>query len=599
MSSFENLKSILENSNISNEEKLKAFLQVDGKVSSSKLVLVNDIIKKYPFYTWLLETTKELDIFSSNITISMRISFLTDKENSKIEYCEKCGKPALYFKRIQKRFALCKHRKPLIDHHKLVKDRVKKEMERFLKSLDTESLFLSDEEYKENFLDQQLKANSNSNYRFPITSKKYTEFYHDLILKTKNIIPIDIEDLRISERYYLLSNKLTAIPKCRICKENNVKFINRIIGYYGTCKQCYKALIREKRELLNKKTIDALIDTNKYEIIKYPKIVTEEPIKIKCKKCGKISETWIHNGKLTSLDKVYLCKHCEQNHSEENNVYDFISSIYLKQIIHQNKGRTIIPPYELDIYVPEKKLGIEFDGLYWHSEERGKNFSYHLVKTELCEKKGIQLIHIFEDEWLYKQDIVKSRLKNLLGVYDNKCFARQCEVKEVSSKESFDFQEANHIQGAVNSKVNFGLYFKDELVSLMTFSRPHFDKKHEWELVRFCNKCGWHIPGAASKLLTHFEREYKPKNIVSYADRRWSKGNLYKQLGFNLDHISQPDYFYIKDGARFSRFKFQKHKLKSILEKFDLDLTEKENMAINNYSRIWDCGNLVFVKNYQ
>lgn len=598
MSAFETLKTILEDSKISNEEKLKFFLQTDGKVSSSKIRFVSSIIKNYPFYTWLLNTTKELDNFSSDITTSMRISYLTDKENSKIEYCKKCGKPALCFKRLQKRFASCKHKKSFIDHHKLVKDRVKKELEMFLKTLEIESLFLSNEEYKKKFLEQQNKANANSNYRFPITSKENIAFYHDLILRTKNIVPIDIKDLRISERYYLLSNNLKSIPKCRLCGENEVKFINRIAGYNKTCKKCYKSLTREKRKILNKKKIDALIDTSKYEIIEYPKIVTEEPIKIRCKKCRKISETWIDNGRLSSLNKVYLCKHCEQNHSEENSVYDFVSSIYLKQIIHQDKGRTIIPPYELDIYVPEKKLGIEFDGLYWHAEERGKNSLYHLRKTDLCEKKGIQLIHIFEDEWFYKQDIVKSRLKNLLGIYDNKCFARQCIVKEISSKEAFAFQEANHIQGAVNSKVNLGLYFNNELISLMTFSKPRFDKKHEWELVRFCNKLGWHIPGAASKLLSYFEKKFRPKNIVSYADRRWSKGNLYKQTGFELDHISSPDYWYIRDGIRYSRIRFQKHKLSKMFVDFDPKLSEKENVLSHGYSRIWDCGNLVFVKHY-
>ena len=151
------------------------------------------------------------------------------------------------------------------------------------------------------------------------------------------------------------------------------------------------------------------------------------------------------------------------------------------------------------------------------------------------------------------------------------------------------------------SKVNLGLYFKDELVSLMTFSKPRFDKKHEWELVRFCNKLGWHIPGAASKLLTHFERNYKPKNIVSYADRRWSKGNLYRQLGFELDHISPPDYFYFNksDLYRESRIKYQKHKLPKLLENFDPNKTESENMSANGFLKIWDCGNLVFVKTYQ
>lgn len=324
----------------------------------------------------------------------------------------------------------------------------------------------------------------------------------------------------------------------------------------------------------------------------------------KCKKCGKhfkspLNRSWKSQGINKSIARCLNCyPYRPPTSKEELEMYNFIK-LYEKNNVLTN-DRNVISPLEIDIFIPSKNLAIEFDGLYWHSDINGNcNKYYHLHKTEECEKKGIQLIHIFEDEWLYKQDIVKSRLKNLLGIYNNKCFARQCEVKEVPSKESFDFQEANHIQGAVNSKVNLGLCFKDELVSLMTFSKPRFDKKHEWELVRFCNKLGWHIPGAASKLLTHFEREYKPKNIVSYADRRWSEGNLYKQLGFELDHISQPDYWYTKIGneiLRESRIKYQKHKLQKILPKFDSKKTEKENMLLNGYSHIWDCGNFVFIK---
>lgn len=355
-------------------------------------------------------------------------------------------------------------------------------------------------------------------------------------------------------------------------------------GRLGNRKRSYRFLISHlkiatplftEKEFLDKKATDSF--------------------QFRCNKCGKEFQSIWDNGCLKTTCECYYHPSASL---EEKAISTFIKEKLNYDVIERSKK--IIYPLELDIFVPKKNFAIEFNGLFWHSEENGKNSSYHLHKTKECEKQGIQLIHVFEDEWIYKEDIVKSRIENLLGIYDNKCFARQCEVKNVQKKEAFDFQIDNHIQGAVNSKVNFGLYFKDELVSLMTFSKPRFDKKHEWELVRFCNKLGWHIPGAASKLLTHFERKYKPKNIVSYADRRWSRGNLYKQLGFELDHISNPDYFYIKDhsGIRESRVKYQKHKLSKLLENFDPSKTESENMSANGYYRIWDCGNLVFVKTY-
>ena len=167
------------------------------------------------------------------------------------------------------------------------------------------------------------------------------------------------------------------------------------------------------------------------------------------------------------------------------------------------------------------------------------------------------------------------------------------------SKDSFEFQNMNHIQGSVKSKVNVGLYDGEELVSLMTFSHSRFNKNVEWELVRFCNKLGCHIPGSAGKMLKWFERNYHPKSIVSYADRRWSRGNLYEKLGFALDGISPPNYWYIVDGELESRVKYQKHKLKSLLENYDESKSEVQNMKDNGYNRIFDCGNLVYVKRYE
>ena len=181
------------------------------------------------------------------------------------------------------------------------------------------------------------------------------------------------------------------------------------------------------------------------------------------------------------------------------------------------------------------------------------------------------------------------------GVNDEIVFARKCMLKEVDSKTSRAFQEENHIQGAVNAKVNAGLYFEGALISLMTFGKCRFSKQYEWELLRFCNKLGYHIPGGAGKLLKYFEKTYKPKSLISYADRRWSQGKLYAALGFTLDHISKPDYWYFKtnDLLLFSRMQFQKHKLKNVLSNYDEALTEVENMQNNGYFRIFDCGNLV------
>lgn len=323
--------------------------------------------------------------------------------------------------------------------------------------------------------------------------------------------------------------------------------------------------------------------------------IEKTELEFKCKKCHSIFTAVHHDGFHNRCPKCYPKE--KTRSSTEIEIVKYLKYQMSFQLVENN--RTIISPYELDIYIPEKKLAIEYDGLFWHSDNDGIDINYHLHKTELCEKHGIQLIHIFENEWLTKQDIVKSRLKNLLGIYDKIIYARKCIIKQIDSKTSKDFQEQNHIQGAVNSSINLGLFHHDELVSLMTFSKTRFSKKYEWELVRFCNKLGYHIPGAAGKLLKYFERNYHPKSLISYADRRWSQGKLYKVLSFQLDHISAPNYWYFKTRYSLeSRVKYQKHKLSKLLKKFDPTKSELENMKDNSYRRIFDCGNFVFIKLY-
>ena len=320
----------------------------------------------------------------------------------------------------------------------------------------------------------------------------------------------------------------------------------------------------------------------------------------KCTKCGEIFKSTVNYNNMTRFGSPARCLKCHPFidigiSTMEIEFSDYIKSIYGGPISISN--RSVINPYELDVFIPEKKLAFEFDGLFWHSDA-AKPDDYHVMKTEMCLKSGIQLIHVFEDEWLEKNDIVKSRICNLFGLYEATVFARNCSVVEISNKESKKFQETNHIQGGVNSKVSVALVHNDQVVSLMTFGKSRFNKNYEWELLRFCNKMGYHVPGAASRLLRHFEMRYSPKSIISYADRRWSIGNLYEKLGFVKIGISKPNYFYVRAQKRYSRLIFQKHKLKDVLERFDPGMSEVENMYENGFCRIFDCGNLVFSKMY-
>ena len=350
---------------------------------------------------------------------------------------------------------------------------------------------------------------------------------------------------------------------------------------------------RSYEYILKNPNIEPLFTVDEYIEGKLKDIKTK--FKFRCKHCGTIFQSIWDNG------RINLCPICKRNNCTSNFEKEIVYFIeQISKVKLKTNDKTLISPLEIDCISENNKMCFEMDGLYWHCDEVNPNHNYHLNKTEKCEEKGYQLIHIFENEWIYKQDIVKSRLKNLFGIYDKIIYARNCEIKELSQKQIREFLDLNHIQGYCSSKINLGLFYNDELVSLMTFGKPRFNKKYEYELLRFCNKLNHHVIGGASKLLKYFERNYKPKSLISYADRRWSKGDLYYKLGFELIGNTKPNYWYIdfKTQNIHSRIRYQKHKLKNILEKFDENLSETENMKNNGYGKIYDCGNLTFIKNY-
>jgi hypothetical protein len=294
------------------------------------------------------------------------------------------------------------------------------------------------------------------------------------------------------------------------------------------------------------------------------------------------------------------CPKCGNNISKsENYITDFLENNGDSNI----KQRYITNGIEIDIYSFKYNLGIEYHGMIYHSEgstypnNKGK-FNRNLLLQKYNESKNkFKLFQIFENEWNFKQDIWKSMLLNHIKK-SKKIYARQCVIKEIDSKMVKEFLELNHLQGYVSSKVRIGLFYNNELVSVMTFGTPRMNKKYEYELLRFCNKLNLSVIGGASKLLTYFKRNYTPKSIISYANKRWSTGNLYELLGFEYSHDTNPNYYYIHKNDNYmvlhSRYKFQKHKLNK-LQFFDNNLTEFENMCNNGYRRIYDCGNLVYV----
>jgi hypothetical protein len=374
-----------------------------------------------------------------------------------------------------------------------------------------------------------------------------------------------------------------------ICKKHGI--IDQLVLTHSMghgCKQCANENLGIS---FRKKADNSFIDKakavhgNRYDYGETVYVSAHTKAKIKCKYHGIFLQR--PNDHLTG----YGCPSC---YIYKSTPHKEIEAFLLENgIKFRSNDRTAIHPLEIDILADN--IGIEFNGIFWHSyykKETAEEINKHLHKYKKCKEKGIRLISINEDEWIYKKDIVKSKLLHIFGITKTKIYAKRCEVKEIPSKEYTKFVTENHIQGNKCSKYRYGLYYENVLVSCMSFSSH---KKYGYEMDRFCNKMGHSIVGGASKLLAHFIRLRNPSSILTFADVRYYSGNFYEKLGFELVAHTKPNYRYVKHEKTYSRVKFQKHKLKDILKKYDDSLSESDNMFNNGYRRMWDCGNFKYL----
>lgn len=252
-------------------------------------------------------------------------------------------------------------------------------------------------------------------------------------------------------------------------------------------------------------------------------------------------------------------------------------------------SRKILCRQELDITIPELKLAFEYDGLYWHSATlKGKNF--HVGKTEDAEVCGWRVVHVFEDEWLHKRAIVESRIKAILGVHEIRVGARETQLESVSWSEAKAFLDEHHIQGACRpARWCYGLRQGEELVAVMVFGPARYTTDADQELLRYASR-GMVVGGFTKLLRAHTRSQPKGTKILSYADRRWSTGNVYERNGFACIGNTEPGYWWCRGTERYHRHRFQKHRLHKLLKNFDPEKTEVENCTANGYWQVYDCG---------
>ena len=286
----------------------------------------------------------------------------------------------------------------------------------------------------------------------------------------------------------------------------------------------------------------------------------------------------------------YMRKHGvdTQHFSDSHGERQVAEYIELLGCVVERNNRTAISPYELDIYIPSLSLAIEYCGVYWHGQKHKPDISYHKRKYDMCKAAGIRLITLYEDEWLHKQPIVMSKITHIINQSIECVFARRCVVVTVNADDKRIFLNDHHIQGNGPGSITHGLMHDNQLVAVMTWIQAG----EIFTLNRYASSV--RVIGGFSKLVKHFQTTHSWSRIVSFADLRWSDGNVYKKMGWTLEKILPPDYAYVVNGRTKHKFAFRHSALNNKLANYDPLLSEWENMKANGYDRIWDCGKLKY-----
>jgi len=440
-------------------------------------------------------------------------------------------------------------------------------------------------------------------------SKKYWEIY---IQQNFNILT----DIEINKNLLIIKKYCEHYNIIEITKEFLKKIKNT--GIHDICIDCNKEYYSklEINDNTFKENWESIKTVSENKLIFYkPYIWALINKKMKEKNVNFIEAKYMLYHNIENKPKCLICNnevkfskdaygyllHCDKHlfsyysSKGELDIVDFIKNNHIEII--QNNRKLISK--ELDIYVPSKYLAIEFNGTYWHGDNIITNKNYHYNKWKECKEKGIKLLTVWEDDWnnINKKEILKSIILNECNLIKNKIGARESDIKLIENKEKTKFLECNHLQGNCQSSINLGLYYNNELISLMTFGkkRKMLGSSHtidQYELLRFCSKINYQIMGAASKLFKYFIINFNPKNVISYASCDISNGNLYEKLGFKYCKYTGVNYWWVKNGIKYHRSNFMKHKL--IKDGANYNKTENEIMIEKGYNKIYGTGNLKY-----
>jgi hypothetical protein len=403
----------------------------------------------------------------------------------------------------------------------------------------------------------------------------------------------NVEDLNNRYEDYISQNEKNIKVKCNKCEEELTTSLNYLRDHSSICGNCRDRSTSEetkgkisntltmKKEVFEKRVLnkcDTFKVLTKYE--EYGSRKLQKKLKVECAKCGDITKRT-----LQQLDEGTLCWKCNPSSKPENEVAEWVESLGLDVV---RNSRKIIAPKEIDIYIPSKKVAIEYNGLYWHSE-LNKEKSYHSDKSKACKDKGIFLFHVFSDDWEQKQDVVKSMIKNKLGLNKTKVAARKCKIIEQEKNKLMDkFFNDNHLLGHVQATKGFFLEYNDQVVAGITLRKPaHRKYKGSVEVARFTTKIDTTVQGGFSKLLKaaiKWAKDNGYEKVITYADLSHGNGNVYEKNGFTFLNETKLSYWYTDGISRYNRFKFRAQDGK----------TEKQVAEDNGVFKIFGCGNNLY-----
>lgn len=401
------------------------------------------------------------------------------------------------------------------------------------------------------------------------------------------------KDLKINGKIYKKTDMVNCT--CHDCSKPFTRLAKRIT-LPTRCKSC-ATIYTNKNRALSEETIRYKLKQVGVELVK---VLDDGYAIIICPSCKKQHQK-IWANVIASKNNIHKNTCVECSFKESNQTYTSKHEDWINEIITNQGIKTIANKrglisddkrLEIDVYVPSLKIGFEVNGIYWHSSVH-KDKNYHKRKTDLAKNSGIRVVHLFEDEIVNKPKIVESLILSKIGK-TKKIFARKCNIRSLGKKESKLFFENNHIQGNARFSESYGLIYEDRIVMAISIGKPRFNKNYDLEIIRICSELYTSVVGGTSRLINHIRKMHKKKSMISYADLRFGDGDSFKKSGMKQMSISPPNYWYVINGEREPRNKFMKHKLKSFLKNFDESKTEVENMELNKYYRIFDCGNILF-----